>query len=151
MRMIERNGLKFNCCESTVLLVGEQLPGQDLDPQIMRVISNFGGGIGGLGSACGAVSGAATIYGLLHGTMGDENPEEFMEKREKMRKETQDFFRLFKKKWGHVNCNDLLGVDRMTPEGIKAYEKMKANGETLCNDYVSWTAEKLVELLKPTL
>jgi C_GCAxxG_C_C family probable redox protein len=114
----------------------------------MRIASNFGGGVAGWGTACGAVTGAAMSIGLLMGTNGTESLEEFEEKREKMRNLSQEFNQAFEEKWGHVNCYDLLGVNTRTPEGKAKYEEMKARGETKCGEYVEWAAEKVLELLK---
>jgi len=146
--MITREDIKFNCCESTLIRVDKKhaLPGFDLP--VMRIASNFGGGVAGWGTACGAVTGAAMSIGLLMGTDGTESLEEFEEKREKMRSLTQEFNQAFEEKWGHVNCYDLLGVNTRTPEGKAKYEEMKARGETQCGEYVEWAAEKVLELLK---
>ncbi len=146
--MIIREDIKFNCCESTLIRVDKKhaLPGFDLP--VMRIASNFGGGVAGWGTVCGAVTGAAMSIGLLMGTDGTESLEEFEEKREKMRSLTQEFNQAFEEKWGHVNCYDLLGVNTRTPEGKAKYEDMKARGETHCGEYVKWAAKKVLELLK---
>jgi C_GCAxxG_C_C family probable redox protein len=146
--MITREDIKFNCCESTLIRVDKKqaLPGFDLP--VMRIASNFGGGVAGWGTACGAVTGAAMSIGLLMSTDGTESLEEFEEKREKMRSLTQEFNQAFEEKWGHVNCYDLLGVNTRTPEGKAKYEEMKARGETQCGEYVEWAAKKVLELLK---
>jgi C_GCAxxG_C_C family probable redox protein len=145
--MITRGDKKFNCCESLLIRVDNkhELPG--FGPAIMHIASNFGGGVAGWGSACGAVTGAAMAIGLIMGTYGTEPPEKFGEKREKMRDLTQTFHKAFEEKWGHINCYDLLGANRRTPEGKKKYEELKAKGETHCEEYVEWTAEKVLELV----
>jgi C_GCAxxG_C_C family probable redox protein len=146
--MFERDGKRFNCCESVIILVNQEihLPGFDIG--VMRGASNLGGGVSGWGSICGAVSGAAIVYGLLAGTDGEESPEDFTSIRDAMRGHTQEFLGLFEEKWGHVNCFDLLGVDTRTEEGKRKHEENKARGEYYCEDYVFWSAEKLVELMK---
>ena len=109
--MFERDGKRFNCCESVIILVNQEIPLSGFGIGIMRGASNLGGGVSGWGSICGAVSGAAMVYGLIAGTEGDESPEEFTRKRETMRGHTQEFLRLFEEKWGHVNCFDDLECD----------------------------------------
>ncbi len=145
--MIKRGENKFNCCESALIRVNEvkHLPGFDTD--VMRLASNFGGGGAGWGSLCGAVSGSVMAVGLLLGTEGTENPEDFQSKREGMRETTQEMLRGFESHWGHVNCYDLLGVNTRTPEGKQRYEEMKEQGETHCDEYVEWAAEKVLEML----
>ncbi len=146
--MFERDGKRFNCCESVIILVDQEIPLPGFGKGIMRGASNLGGGVSGWGSICGAVSGAAIVYGLIAGTEGDESPEDFTSIRETMRSHTQDFLRLFEEEWGHVNCFDLLGVDTRTEEGRRRHEENKARGEYYCEDYVFWSAKKLVELMR---
>jgi C_GCAxxG_C_C family probable redox protein len=146
--MITREDKKFNCCESTLIRVDNKKPLAGFDTPVMRIASNFGGGVAGWGSACGAVTGAAMAIGLIMGTNGTESPEEYEEKREKMRDLTQKFHKAFEDRWGHINCYDLLGVNTRTPEGKVRYEEMKAKGETECADYVEWAAEKILELVE---
>ena len=145
--MIERDGKRFNCCESVIMLVNQEIPLPGFSRGVMRGASNLGGGVSGWGSICGAINGAAIAYGLLAGTEGDESPEDFTSIRETMRSHTQEFLGLFEEKWGHVNCFDLIGVDTRTEEGWKKHEENKARGEYYCEDYVFWSAKKLVELI----
>jgi len=146
--MIERGGNRFNCCESTLIIVDEARPLPGLGPAVMRLASNFGGGVAGWGSVCGAVSGAAMAIGLAMGTEGEEKPDEFKAARDRMRALTQAFNRAFEERWGRVDCYGLLGVNTRTPEGKARYEEMKARGETHCDEYVRWAAEKVISLLK---
>jgi len=145
--MITREDKKFNCCESVLIRVDKKNPLPGFGAPVMRIASNFGGGVAGWGSACGAVTGAAMAIGLIMGTDGTESPEEYEENREKMRALTQKFNQAFEEKWGHINCYDLLGVNTRTPEGKARYEEMKARGETECANYVEWAAEKILELV----
>lgn len=113
----------------------------------MRAASNMGGGVGGWGSICGAVSGAAIALGLIYGTDGDDDPETFTGKREEMREITQEFMRAFEEEWGSIKCIELLGVDFRTPEGEREYENMKERDETHCAEYVEWASDKILEML----
>lgn len=145
--MIERNQLRFNCCESVLIRIDtrHKLPG--FGPEVMRVASNFGGGVT-WGSVCGAVSGAAMAIGLLMGTNGDESPEVYKQKRDAKTQFTREFMQAFEDKYGHVNCYELLGANTRTPEGKKLIEERKARGEVKCEEYVEWAAEKVIELLE---
>ena len=145
--MITRGENRFNCCESTLIRIDEAKPLPGFDTDVMRLASNFGGGGAGWGSLCGAVSGSVMAVGLLLGTEGTENPDEFQSKRERMREITQEIMQGFESQWGHVNCYALLGVNTRTPEGKKRYEGMKERGETHCAEYVEWAAEKVLEVL----
>ena len=143
--MIEKDGKRYNCCESVIMLVQKEIPLPGYCTGIIKAASNLGGGVSGWGSICGAVNGAAIVYGLLIGTEGDESPKIFSHKREIMRRYTQEFIKAFEDKWGHVNCFDLLGVDTRTKEGRKKHEENKARGQYYCEDYVFWSGKKVIE------
>lgn len=145
--MIMKGELKFNCCESVLMRIdrGNPLPGFDGD--VMRVASAFGGGVGGWGSVCGAVSGVAIAFGLVYGTEGNEAPDVYQEKRGRLRDITQEFMPAFEREFGSVNCVDLLGVDRRKEEGRRRYDELREQGTFLCGEYVVWAAEKALEML----
>jgi C_GCAxxG_C_C family probable redox protein len=110
--MFERDGKRFNCCESVITLANQEIPLPGFGKGIMRGASNLGGGVSGWGSICGAVSGAAIVYGLIAGTEGDESPEEFTRIRETMRGHTHEFLRLFEEEWGHVRARASVVLER---------------------------------------
>jgi hypothetical protein len=67
-----------------------------------------------------------------------------------MRTQTQKFLKAFEDKWGHINCFDLLGADTRTPEGKAKHESNKAKGIYFCEDFVEWTADKVLETFNET-
>ena len=144
--MIEKDGNRFNCCESTIMKVNEKHPLKGFGVGVMRAASNMGGGGAGWGSMCGAVSGAVMAFGLAMGTEGTESAEDFTAIRKRMRDYTQEFLKEFESKWGHINCFDLLGADTRTSEGKAKHEANKAKGLYYCNDFVQWAADKTLEL-----
>jgi C_GCAxxG_C_C family probable redox protein len=146
--MYEKDGKRFNCCESVIILVNDEIPLEGFGKGVMRATSNLGGGGAGWGSLCGAVSGGCQVYGLLMGTSGDEDPEEFLEIRTMMREKTQVYLKAFEERWGHVDCYDLLGANTRTEEGKKKYNENRANGIYFCEDYVNWSADKIIELIR---
>jgi len=145
--MIARGDLKFNCAESTLLQINDShlLPGFDI--AAMRIASNFGGGVAGWGSVCGAVSGAMMALGLIHGTDGTETAEEFDRKRARLRGVSQDFLGMFEDEFDCIDCMCLLGVDRRTEEGKKKYEEMKQRKETRCDEYVAWASTRILDMI----
>ena len=147
--MITRGELRFNCCESVIMMVDEKhlLPG--FDAAAMRIASNLGGGIAGWGEICGAVSGAAMVLGLAYGTDGDEAKTTFDDMRTRERKLMQEFLKSFEERWGHLGCCALLGCTDCTPEArTKHAEELKAKGENHCDEYVDWAAEKTLDIIK---
>ena len=147
--MITRGELRFNCCESVLMMVDEKHPLPGFDSPVMRIASNLGGGIAGWGEICGAVSGAAMALALAYGTDGDETKPAFDEMRTRERKLTQEFLKSFEERWGHLGCCALLGCTDCTPEArAKHAEKLKARGENHCDDYVDWATEKTLEIVR---
>jgi C_GCAxxG_C_C family probable redox protein len=145
--MIVRDGKRFNCCESALMMIdeGHSLPG--FESNIMKAASSLGGGVGGWGSACGAATGVVIALGLVHGTDGRENPEVFQERRIHLRELSQVFLKEFEDAFGSLNCMNLLGVDRRTEEGKARYEALKAQGLLKCDEYVDWAAKRGLEIL----
>ena len=91
--MYEKDGIRYNCSESVILFVNDEIPLEGFGKGVMRANSNLGGGGAGWGSLCGAVNGGCQVYGLIMGTDGDESPEEFTAIRKKMREKTQDYIK----------------------------------------------------------
>ncbi len=145
--MIGRNGKRFNCCESVLIMVDAGHPLKGFEPNIMKAASSFGGGVGGWGSACGAVTGAVIALTLVHGTDGEETLEEFKDNRRCLREASQFFLKDFEDVFDSVNCMDLLGVDCRTEEGKARYAELKAQGLVKCDDYVDWAAKRALEAL----
>ncbi len=55
----------YNCCQAVVLAFAEEM-GMEKDA-LLRLSSSLGGGMGGLGEVCGAVSGMFLVLGALYG------------------------------------------------------------------------------------
>ena len=145
--MIVRDGKRFNCCESVLLMVDEGHPLPRFESNIMKAASSLGGGVGGWGSACGAATGAVIALGLVGGTDGEETIKEFQDKRGRLREVSQVFLKEFEDAFGSVNCMDLLGVDRRTDEGKARYNEIRDQCVGKCNGYVEWAAKRALEIL----
>ena len=145
--MIVRDGKRFNCCESVLIMVDERRPLPGFKSNLMKAASSLGGGVGGWGSACGAATGAVIALGLVHGTDGEETLGEFLDKRGHLREVSQVLLREFEEAFGSVNCMDLLGVDRRTEEGKARYLEIKDQCVGKCNNYVDWAAKRTLVVL----
>ena len=145
--MIVRDGKRFNCCESVLLMVDEGHPLPGFESNIMKAASSLGGGVGGWGSACGAATGAVIALGLVGGTDGEETIKEFQDKRGRLREVSQVFLKEFEDAFGSVNCMDLLGVDRRTDEGKARYNEIRDQCVGKCNGYVEWAAKRALVVL----
>jgi len=130
----------YSCSQSILLTYGKRF-GISRENAI-KVASSFGGGIGGMGDICGAVSGAFMAIGLKYGkTNIDEKGIN-----EKSYEKVREFVEKFKGINGAIKCNDLLGYDISTSEG-RQLAKEKNIFKTVCPKAVQTSAEILEELL----
>jgi C_GCAxxG_C_C family probable redox protein len=83
------------------------------NPIIPRIATAFGGGMGGVGSVCGAVVGAVRAIGLAHGR------EEPSQSRDRAYELTRQVYQGFQQEMGSTICRELTGLDLTTPEGVK--------------------------------
>jgi len=102
----------------------------------------FMGGISGENKAtCGAVSGAAITLGLVHRTpLADKAKAK--QARNRSREHATRLVKSFGDTFGHVNCQDLLGIDFSIPG---AYQEFRSSGiaEQKCYQYVHFIIETL--------
>jgi C_GCAxxG_C_C family probable redox protein len=130
----------YNCAQSVLACCGSQF-GISRDLAI-RLGQAFGGGMCHLGQTCGAVTGAMMVIGLRHSKadQGEQGKQAAM-------RLAQEFARRFKARNGSINCNELLGCDPATPEGMRRCREEDLF-KTLCARLVRDAAEIVEELLK---
>ncbi len=104
----------------------------------MKVAAGLGGGMGGMGKTCGAVTGAFLVLGL---TFDRGNPGAKGE----VYGLVKEFTKRFIARHGSISCADLLGYDMGTEEGLK---KIREQGlfQTVC-PAVDRSAGEIVEAL----
>jgi len=147
--MITRGELTYNCAESVLIKVNGVHPLPDFGVAAMKISSNLGGGVGGVGEICGAASGGAVAIALVLGTEGNESKQAFDDKRAREHILTQTLLAEFRSRFGHLACLDLLGCPGCTPqERRKRGELLKERGESRCDEYVEWVAARTVQLLE---
>ena len=132
---LHRSGL--NCCQAIAMTFAEEY-GLPRD-QAMRVASGFGGGMGGLGMTCGAVTGAFMVIGLKH-------PRPDRASAGASSSLVRDFVRRFQATHGSINCRELLGCDISTPQGHQAARDAGLFEKT-CPPAIRDAAELLDDLL----
>jgi C_GCAxxG_C_C family probable redox protein len=81
----------------------------------LRISSAFGGGMGGQGELCGAVSAAFMVMGLKYGSAEPHDDEE----RDRIGRKAAMFIGKFRSLNGSILCRDLLGADVATPGGLE--------------------------------
>ena len=109
--------------------------------QARRVSAAFAGGMG-MGSDCGAVTGALMVIGLKYGEVSDSDPCA----NGKTFKHVVMFINEFKARHKYVNCSALLESKISTPEGISRAAEM-GYFTSRCPEYVKSAAEILDKIL----
>ncbi len=109
---------------------------------ILRAATGFGGGVGHTGGACGAISGAVLVIGLLFGSTGPDEKEA----KDRTYALTREFIARFVRKNGTGSCPGLLGCDISTDEGLARAREQNLT-RTLCPCYVKDAVEILEEVL----
>ncbi|WP_292489489.1 C-GCAxxG-C-C family protein [Methanoculleus sp. 10] len=130
----------YNCAQavSSVFARDAGVP----EEVVLRAATGFGGGMGHTGGACGAVSGAVLVIGLIFGSTGPDEKEA----KDRTYALTQEFIARFVGRNGAVSCTGLLGCDLSTDEGL-ARAREQGLARTLCPRYVRDAAEILEEML----
>jgi len=105
-----------------------------------KITSAFGGGIGGKGSLCGALTGGVIAIGQRYGTN-----KPILDEREKAYSLALKFYDRFQKEHGSVFCRDLIGYDLTDPKELKnAWDSNVFMSK--CLHFVEKAVEILMEL-----
>jgi C_GCAxxG_C_C family probable redox protein len=104
----------FSCAPSVFATYSEQF---GLEKALaLKIACGFGGGIGRMGRACGAVTGAVMVIGLKHGQVyvADE------ESRRRTHTLVKEFVDRFTALHGSIECRELIGYDLTIPGEFKS-------------------------------
>lgn len=110
---------KKNLCSQAVLAAFAEECGLT-EEQALKVSACFGTGMR-QGEVCGACTGALMVLGCLYGEHGTGD----LEKCVRANEVNDEMMRRFAEKSGSYICNDLLGCDVRTEEGIKYAQEQK--------------------------
>jgi len=105
--------------------------------QARRVAAAFAGGMG-MGSECGAVTGAFMVIGMKYGKTTESDSRADNETFKRVAQLTKEF----KTRHKYITCSELLNTDMSTPEGVKSAAS-KGYFTTICPGYVKTAAEIL--------
>ena len=129
----------LHCSQSVLAAFAEECA--ITEEQALRLGSCFGSGMR-KGEVCGAVTGALMVLGLLY---GQKNPGD-TEGRLSSNKVNDLMTDRFKEKCGSYICNDLLGCDISTKEGVQYCRENKLFTE-LCPKMVSAAVDAVEEII----
>lgn len=127
----------YNCAQSVLLSFADDLKFSKELAQ--KMASGFGGGMGKTQEACGAVTGAIMVLGMLKGEEVNNNEELKASAYGAVKDLTRDFVAAY----NTTKCRDLIGCDLNTPEGAAKFKEEKIM-ETLCAGCV----EKAVQIVE---
>ena len=132
----------LHCSQSVLAAFSEECG--ITEEQAFRLGSCFGSGMR-RGDVCGACTGALMVLGLLYGETCAGDREE--------RRRTNELNDLMMARFSEVNgsylCNDLLGCDVRTPEGVQ-YARDHHLFTEFCPKMVANTVEILEEIIAGT-
>ena len=111
------------------------------EEEALKIGACFGAGMR-KGEVCGACSGALMVLGMLYGQSDKSCPKD----RDKANDATDKMMDRFKNKCGSYICNELLGCDITTLEGVDYARKNNLFTE-LCPKMVANAAEILEEII----
>ncbi len=103
---------KLHCSQSVLAAYAKEC--KITEEQAIKLGSCLGSGMR-KGEVCGAVTGALMVLGLLYGQKSADDTEG----RQRANKVNDLMMNRFKEKCGSYLCNDLLGCDVKTKEGIQ--------------------------------
>ncbi len=130
---------KFHCSQSVLAAYADDLGLSE--EQALKIAYCFNAGLR-KGEVCGACSGALMVLGMIYG-QSDKND---LDSRNRANQMTDRFLNRFKELNGSYICNDILGCDITTQEGI-AYAKKHELFSTTCSDMVALAVKVLEEII----
>ncbi|MGA2367906.1 MAG: C-GCAxxG-C-C family protein [Dehalococcoidia bacterium] len=131
----------FNCSQAVVSTFAEEF---GLDRTMAyRVAAAFGGGIGHLGEACGAVTGAVIVIGLKYGMTELDG----VQSNKEAYKKVQQLVEQFRSRDGSHLCRELLGFDIDDRQARKEAFK-KGIPQKVCTKAVRDAVEIVEDLIK---
>jgi C_GCAxxG_C_C family probable redox protein len=131
----------FGCAQSVFAAFAEEV-GVDRDTAL-RIAGPFGGGIGGLGRTCGALTGAAMVVGAQYGRTDPGDTEKKLDNNACVR----ELIQMLERRHGTTICREILnGYDISDPE---QWELARQEGlfESGCETMVRDAADVLEQLL----
>jgi C_GCAxxG_C_C family probable redox protein len=130
----------LNCAQAVLTTFCEPL-GLDRATAI-RLAESLGGGIGGMGLTCGALSGGSLVLGLKLGRTQPVDPQA----KDATRQAVRELFADFARRQGSCVCSEILGIDMTDPEQVA---RARENGlfRRRCPDAVADAAEIVQQML----
>ena len=131
----------FGCAQSVFVAYAPQI-GLDRETAL-KISAPFGGGIGGLGRTCGAVTGAVMVIGYLYGRT-DPDDQAGKEKNNQL---VQELIEALETRNGSTLCRELLHGYNISDPEERECARQEGLFESACQKMVQDSAQILGELL----
>ncbi|MCQ2749743.1 MAG: C-GCAxxG-C-C family protein [Clostridia bacterium] len=132
----------YNCAQAVALAFSDKV---NIDKEtLLKAVSVFGGGVGGLREMCGAVSGTIFIYGLLKGY---NDPTDNAAKTE-LYKDIQEIANRNKEVNGSYICKELLAMKDITPSNLPSERTEEYYKRRPCPEKINIAAKIFAEFLE---
>ena len=119
----------FNCAESVFRAYLDILP-NTLDPDVARLASTFGGGLGRAGCSCGALTGSEMVLSLI---IGRDSASDDLNRVYQLSGELHD---RFKEKFGSTCCRILNKEDYQSQDHFRRCLKITGGGAMLLMQFL---------------
>ena len=131
---------KFHCSQSVLAAFAPELG--LTEEQALKLGACFGSGMR-KGEVCGACTGALMVLGLMYG----QSDKDDLESRMRANKVNVEMMNGFAEKNGSYICNELLGCDIRTEEGVKEARE-KGLFTEFCPKMVACAVDVLEEIIQ---
>lgn len=131
---------KFHCSQSVLAAFAPELG--LTEEQALKLGACFGAGMR-KGEVCGACTGALMVLGLMYG----QSDKDDLESRMRANKVNDEMMNGFAEKNGSYICNELLGCDIRTEEGVKEARE-KGLFTKFCPKMVAAAVDVLEEIIQ---
>jgi|TARA_B100001964_G_scaffold129565_1_gene143258 C_GCAxxG_C_C family probable redox protein len=128
--------------------VGQEKLG-DKNPDIIKAVGIFGGGISGTGGVCGAMLGGMACISsqCSRGELSDEESPRLF----KIGHMMDQAFTEITAEFGGKDCADIARVDWLDRESVKEFYEGPASRKKYCQQVVGETARALGEIIEKEL
>ncbi len=111
------------------------------DRDIIAAARYLGGGVGGMGGTCGAITGSALALGLRDYFAPSVDSDAVASAQTGLK----ELIYAFEQEFGACTCRELTGHDIRSPEGLDAFRKSEAAER--CPLYIEWMCDHLSPML----
>lgn len=119
----------YNCAEAIFLTFREYLA-PDIDPEMVKLMTGLGGGVGHAGCMCGALAGSVIAINMLKGRLTPETDQDITHEF------TKEFHDRFKKQFGATCCRILNKYDFHSREHVINCLKITGKTGSLLMEYL---------------